>query len=124
MLTIAVTANQTATWAIVTGVDAHGDAVEVAGSGVLARCFQHETDHLDGCLYTDRLSGQYASAAREAIVALGWTVPGNSWLPDPPEEGQAEIGRDAPLRRGDRRGPFSQGPVRIPAGIAFEPARH
>jgi peptide deformylase len=48
-----------AEWAIVSGCDVSGDAVEVAGNGVLARCFQHETDHLNGRLYIDRLSLEF-----------------------------------------------------------------
>jgi peptide deformylase len=39
----------------VTGVDMHGDPVRIDGTGLLARCLQHETDHLDGLLYVDRL---------------------------------------------------------------------
>jgi peptide deformylase len=110
-----------AEWAIVTGSDARGNAVEVSGSGVLARCFQHETDHLDGYLYVDRLSGEYASAARDMVAARGWGVPGQSWLPDPPEGKMAGISRDAPLRRGHERGPISTKPVKIPAEIRLRP---
>lgn len=44
-------------WSAVTGVDVHGSPVSVEGSGMLARCFQHESDHLDGSLYLDRLTG-------------------------------------------------------------------
>lgn len=40
----------------VTGVDERGQPVRFTGSGLLARCFQHETDHLDGHLYVDRIS--------------------------------------------------------------------
>ena len=47
----------------VTGVDLHGNPVTVEGEGMLARCFQHETDHLDGILYTDRLEGEDRKAA-------------------------------------------------------------
>ncbi|MFC0040840.1 peptide deformylase [Actinomadura rayongensis] len=38
------------------GFDVTGAPVTVEGTGVLARCLQHETDHLDGKLYIDRLS--------------------------------------------------------------------
>ncbi|MFC6887175.1 MULTISPECIES: peptide deformylase [Actinomadura] len=38
------------------GFDVKGDPVTVHGTGVLARCLQHETDHLEGRLYIDRLS--------------------------------------------------------------------
>src|SRR5260221_524512 len=42
----------------VTGVDRQGDPVTVAGTGELSRVLQHETDHLRGVLFIDRLSGQ------------------------------------------------------------------
>ncbi|MFF5263917.1 peptide deformylase [Actinomadura viridis] len=38
------------------GFDATGEPVTVEGTGLLARCLQHETDHLEGRLYIDRLS--------------------------------------------------------------------
>jgi peptide deformylase len=41
--------------AVVTGVDLEGHDIEVEGSGLMARCLLHETDHLDGVLYIDRL---------------------------------------------------------------------
>ncbi|MBA3490349.1 MAG: peptide deformylase [Longispora sp.] len=41
--------------AIVTGVDVNGNPVRIEGTGTLARCLQHETDHLNGILYVDRL---------------------------------------------------------------------
>ena len=43
-------------YAVVRGQDALGKAVKVRGSGYFARCLQHETDHLYGYLYIDRLS--------------------------------------------------------------------
>lgn len=42
-------------WAHVSGVDGTGAPVTVTGTGLLARCLQHECDHLDGMLYVDRL---------------------------------------------------------------------
>ncbi|MFI6908407.1 peptide deformylase [Nonomuraea sp. NPDC050394] len=47
------------------GFDAAGEPVTVHGTGVLARCLQHETDHLNGMLYIDRLP----AAARKAVMA-------------------------------------------------------
>ena len=70
-----------ATWAKVTGVDARGEPVEVEGTGFFARCLQHETDHLDGHLYLDRLIGRNARAAKKMVKANGWTTPGRTWLP-------------------------------------------
>lgn len=45
-------------YAVVRGVDVHGQAVEIIGSGLLARCLQHESDHLDGTVYVDRISSK------------------------------------------------------------------
>jgi peptide deformylase len=42
--------------AVVRGQDLRGNPVALRGTGYLARCFQHETDHLYGYLYIDRLS--------------------------------------------------------------------
>ena len=43
---------------VVTGVDRHGDPISVTGTGELSRVLQHETDHLRGVLFIDRLTGQ------------------------------------------------------------------
>ncbi len=45
-------------FAVCTGVDADGNPVRVEGTGTLARCLQHETDHLNGIVFGDRLSGR------------------------------------------------------------------
>ena len=43
--------------AIVTGLDRNGREQTIEGIGLLARCFQHEMDHLDGTVFVDRLRG-------------------------------------------------------------------
>jgi peptide deformylase len=43
-------------YAVVRGQDRFGNPIAVRGSGYFARCLQHETDHLNGYLYIDRLS--------------------------------------------------------------------
>ena len=43
--------------AVVKGLDRHGELQQVEGTGLLARAFQHELDHLDGSLFVDRLRG-------------------------------------------------------------------
>ncbi|MER5709600.1 MULTISPECIES: peptide deformylase [unclassified Streptomyces] len=43
-------------YAVVSGQDAQGNPIKVRGTGYFARCLQHETDHLYGYLYIDRLS--------------------------------------------------------------------
>ncbi len=70
-----------ATWARVTGLDADGRPVTLEGTGLFARMLQHETGHLDGFLYLDRLVGRHARAAKRAVKAHGWGVPGLSWTP-------------------------------------------
>ena len=42
---------------VMKGLDRHGNAQQVEGTGLLARCFQHEMDHLEGVLFVDRLRG-------------------------------------------------------------------
>lgn len=39
----------------ITGQDIHGKNLTFEATGFLARCFQHETDHVNGILYTDHL---------------------------------------------------------------------
>ncbi|MFE5592185.1 peptide deformylase [Streptomyces sp. NPDC056549] len=43
-------------YAVVHGQDSQGNAIKVRGTGYFARCLQHETDHLYGFLYIDKLS--------------------------------------------------------------------
>jgi peptide deformylase len=53
--------------ALVRGVDMHNKPIEVEGINVLAQALQHETDHLDGMLYLDRLAtDKKKQALREA----------------------------------------------------------
>jgi peptide deformylase len=70
-----------ATWARVTGLDADGSPVTIEGTGLFARMLQHETGHLDGSLYLDRLIGRHARAAKRAVKSHGWGVPGLTWTP-------------------------------------------
>ncbi|SEE27817.1 peptide deformylase [Arthrobacter alpinus] len=54
-------------WVRITGVDKHGHPIDMEATGMLAKCFQHETDHLDGKLYVDRLEGDDRKEALRAI---------------------------------------------------------
>jgi len=54
------------------GFDMHGEPVVLEGSELLARCVQHETDHLDGILFVDRLDPQTRKAAMKAIREADW----------------------------------------------------
>jgi peptide deformylase len=55
------------------GQNMYGDPVTVQGTARLARCIQHETDHLDGVLFVDRLDSQTRKAALAAIRAAPWS---------------------------------------------------
>ena len=44
--------------AVCAGQDAYGMPVEIVGTGLLSRCVQHETDHLNGTVFGDRLAGR------------------------------------------------------------------
>lgn len=50
-----------------TGFDKHGEPLVIAGTGFLARALQHETDHLNGTLYIDTLTGD---VRRQALREL------------------------------------------------------
>ena len=50
-------------WTRATGVDVDNNPVVVEGEDFLARCIQHETDHLDGILFIDRLTGELKKEA-------------------------------------------------------------
>ena len=54
------------------GFDMHGEPVVVEGTATLARCVQHETDHLDGVLFIDRLDPEQRKLAMKAIRASDW----------------------------------------------------
>jgi len=54
------------------GFDMYGEPVTIEGSDYLARAIQHETDHLDGVLFVDRLDGEARKAAMRAIRESDW----------------------------------------------------
>lgn len=55
------------------GQNEYGDPVTVSGSDLLARCVQHETDHLDGVLFIDRLDAEAKKAALEIVRDAEWS---------------------------------------------------
>jgi peptide deformylase len=58
---------------VVTGFNMHGDPVTVEGSSMLARCIQHEVDHLDGILFIDRMDSEQRKLAMKAIREAEWS---------------------------------------------------
>jgi peptide deformylase len=55
------------------GQNLYGEPITVEGTELLARCIQHETDHLDGVLFVDRLDAEARKAAMKAIREADWT---------------------------------------------------
>lgn len=58
--------------AVAKGFNEYGDPIVVEGSDLLARCVQHETDHLDGVLFIDRLDVEQRKLAMRAIRESEW----------------------------------------------------
>ncbi|MBF9068748.1 peptide deformylase [Streptacidiphilus fuscans] len=56
------------------GFNMHGDPVTIEGTQLLARCIQHETDHLDGIIFIDRLDREQRKAALRAIRDAEWSA--------------------------------------------------
>jgi peptide deformylase len=54
------------------GVDLWGEPMQVVGTAMMARCVQHEADHLDGILFIDRLDAETKKAAMRAIREAEW----------------------------------------------------
>ena len=59
--------------AIAAGFNMYGDPVTIEGTELLARCVQHETDHLDGILFIDRLDKKQRKLAMKAIREAEWS---------------------------------------------------
>ena len=56
----------------VIGIDLDGNEVILEGEGLLAQALQHETDHLDGKLYLDRLDPERRRVAMREIREASW----------------------------------------------------
>jgi peptide deformylase len=56
----------------VAGLDETGAPVQVTGDGQFARCLQHETDHLNGVVFLDRLRGRTKRRAMRDVLAADW----------------------------------------------------
>lgn len=57
---------------VATGFDMYGEPVTLEGSHQLARCVQHETDHLNGVLFIDKLDPEQRKLAMKAIREADW----------------------------------------------------
>ena len=54
------------------GFDPHGRPISMLASGLMARCIQHETDHLDGILFLQRLSDEQRKDSMKTIRQSEW----------------------------------------------------
>ncbi|MBA8816331.1 peptide deformylase [Microbacterium halimionae] len=59
-------------WAKAVGIDLEGNEVVLEGEGLLAQALQHETDHLDGKLYLDRLTPPTRREAMREVRESDW----------------------------------------------------
>lgn len=55
---------------VCTGLDRFGKKIELEGTGLFGRCLQHEMDHLDGVLYTDKAQNVRPAVTAEEKAAL------------------------------------------------------
>jgi peptide deformylase len=60
---------------VASGYNEYGDPAQLVGSGLMSRCVQHETDHLDGILFVDRLDPAARKEAMRAIRSAPWYDP-------------------------------------------------
>lgn len=54
--------------AVVRGLDKEGQPLVIEGTGYFARCLEHETDHCNGRVYLDRLSGRARKDALRQVA--------------------------------------------------------
>ena len=59
-------------FARVRGTDVDGNVIFVEGTGLMAQALQHETDHLDGMLYLDRLEPEIRREAMKKVRESDW----------------------------------------------------
>ena len=64
--------------AVAKGWNMHGEPLVVEGTEFLARALQHETDHLNGVLFIDRLSIDLRKQAMKEIRASDWFMEAES----------------------------------------------
>ena len=58
--------------AIAKGFSMHGEPITIEGTEFLARALQHETDHLNGILFVDRMSEEFRKLAMKEIRESEW----------------------------------------------------
>ncbi|MFV0429068.1 MAG: peptide deformylase, partial [Arachnia sp.] len=61
---------------------ASGAPVRIEGTGLLARCLQHETDHLSGIVFGDRISARARRQLDKSVAELAYRYP-SDWPVSP-----------------------------------------
>ena len=79
--------------AICRGQDAYGKEIELLGTGLLARCFQHETDHLNGTVFGDRISARSRRKLDAQVADLAWRYP-EDWPVSPKRDSAPRPGEE------------------------------
>lgn len=79
--------------AICRGQDAYGEEIELLGTGLLARCFQHETDHLNGTVFGDRISDRSRRKLDAQVADLAWRYP-EDWPISPKRDSAPRPGEE------------------------------
>jgi peptide deformylase len=69
--------------AVAKGFNMYGEPITIEGTEFLARALQHETDHLDGIVFIDRLSDELRKEAMKEIRNSDWFLESQSKGFDP-----------------------------------------
>ncbi|WP_027343368.1 peptide deformylase [Hamadaea tsunoensis] len=77
---------------IAKGFHESGDPMQLVGTGLMARCIQHETDHLDGVIFIDRLDNTGRKAALKEIRRAEWYDPTNTRVKVSPHSAPSPFG--------------------------------
>lgn len=76
------------------GQDVDGNPITVVGTGLLARCLQHETDHLSGTVFGDRLSTRLRRKLYQQAAELAHLYP-KDWPVSPKADSAADKPMDS-----------------------------
>ena len=96
------------------GWNGFGEPVTVEGTHLLARAVQHETDHLDGILFVDRLDPEQRREAMRLVREADWgaAAPGGQGQPARRRVREA-LSATRPRRHPRDRGALAAGPARL-----------
>lgn len=87
-----------------TGQDEFGNDVTLQGTGLFARCLQHETDHLNGTVFGDRLSSRMRRKLDKQVADLAWRYP-DDWPVTPKARMATPPGASEPAEEAKPKGP-------------------